>query len=112
MVKSSMKLALNEARDAVEVMIRMTSRRKAVDRHKTTPNIQVQVAHALAPLYYSLGIIVQLGESTTFSSILDEFTKLHELHKDDFVVTRYFAKMLVGYFPKKDTCLNLMMEQV
>ena len=46
-----------------------------------------------------------------FTSI-ENLTKLREtVSPDDFILTKYLAKLMVGYFPDKDEQLLSMFEQ-
>ena len=66
----------------------------------------------MAPLLYSQGIIYQISEPDKVFSSIENFSKLRETHgEDEFILTKYLLKLMVGYFPSKTNSLNYMFDQ-
>ena len=57
----------------------------------------------MAPLLYCQGIIYQISEPEKVFPSIEKLSKLRETNgEDDFILTKYLLKLMVGFFPLKD----------
>ena len=69
-------------------------------------------AQATAPLLYCQGIIYQISEPKKVFPAIEKLSQLREsVSRDDFILTKYLLKLLVGYYPEREEYHSSMFDQ-